>query len=142
MSHNDKDDVLVERAQASPSGNIRTFESLVHRHQAVILANCRFMTGSPESAGDLAQEVFVKAYFALPRFEKRASFGTWVKRIKVNHCLNHIRKAPKGTFVDVDDPAVQIELAVQVPAKGSADLDTLSERERAHARLAQQDLHG
>jgi RNA polymerase sigma-70 factor, ECF subfamily len=137
MSKNEHDESLVERAQASPSGDLRAFEGLVQRHQDMILANCRYMTGSADTAEDLAQEVFVKAYFALPRFEKRASFGTWVKRIKVNHCLNHIRKVKKSTFVDVDDPALQAESAMQVPATGAADLEALDERERIRRTLDQ-----
>ncbi len=135
MNERDRDDSLVDRAQASPSGDLRAFEGLVRRHQEVILANCRYMTGSADLAEDLAQEVFVKAYFALPRFEKRASFGTWVKRIKVNHCLNHIRKAKKGSFVDLDDPALQSEPELQVAATGQADLETLDERARIRRTL-------
>lgn len=98
------DEDLVRRAQAAPSGDLRAFETLVNRHQRRVLTNCRHLTRS-DDAEDLAQEVFVKAFFALRRFEGRSRFGTWIGRIKVNHCLNHLRKRKDRVFVDVDDPA-------------------------------------
>ena len=108
------DEDLVRRAQESPPGDLRAFEALVRRHQRRVLTNCRHLTRS-EDAEDLAQEVFVKAFFAMRRFEGRSRFGTWLGRIKVNHCLNHLRKRKDKVFVDVEDPAVggAPELAVE-----------------------------
>ena len=102
------DEELVEIAQASAEGDLRAFDLLVSRHQARVLANCRYLTRSPDDAEDLAQEVFIKGYFGLSRFEGRSQFKTWIQRIKVNHCLNHIRKWKDKHSVDVDDPAMQV----------------------------------
>jgi len=71
-----------------------------------VLANCRYLSGSAEDAQDLAQDVFVKVYFALRRFRGESTFGTWVQRIKVNHCLNYLRRDRGKNFLDVEDPAV------------------------------------
>jgi RNA polymerase sigma-70 factor (ECF subfamily) len=71
-----------------------------------VLANCRVISRSPADAEDLAQEVFVKAWFGLPRFEQRAQFRTWLRRIKVNHCLNFVRKTRGAVLVDVEEPSV------------------------------------
>jgi RNA polymerase sigma-70 factor, ECF subfamily len=85
----------------------RAFETLVRRHQGFVVANCRVISRSPADAEDLAQEVFVKAWFGLPRFEQRAQFRTWLRRIKVNHCLNFVRKSRGAVLVDVDEPSVE-----------------------------------
>ncbi len=101
-----KDEELVEVVVQSRQGDLRAFEELMRRHQPRVETNCRFLSGSADDAKDLAQEVFVKAYFNLNRFEGRSTFTTWIQRIKVNHCLNHLRKHKDRTFVDVDDEAL------------------------------------
>ncbi len=110
---------LVSLARGAHRGDLRAFEELVLRHQAKVQTNCRYLTGDGEEALDLAQEVLVKAYFNLDRFEGRSSFGTWVGRIKVNHCLNHLRRRRGREFLDVDDPALESEAALT--ARGGAD---------------------
>jgi RNA polymerase sigma-70 factor (ECF subfamily) len=131
------DKELVERAQSAATGDLRAFESLVQRHQEIILANCRFLTGSPEDAQDLAQEVFVKAFFGLPKFEGRASFGSWVKRIKVNHCLNFLRKRRGKRFVDIEDPEAQVQPELQVAASAEDRAAARDERDRIQRTLEQ-----
>ena len=68
------DEQLVERAQQVSTGDLRAFEALVERHQAGITAKCHHLSGSRADAEDLAQEVFVKAFFNLRSFEGRAKF--------------------------------------------------------------------
>ena len=98
---------LVARATRAAVGDARAFEALVRRHRSTVLTNCRYITKFDEDAEDLAQEVFVKAFFALERFEARSTFKTWIQRIKVNHCLNHLKKKRGKTEVDIDDPAME-----------------------------------
>lgn len=98
MSQHDNDDVLLQRAQDSPSGDLRVFEGLVQRQQDRILANCRDMTGSPETAEDLAQGVFVKACFALPRFEKSGRFWHLGEANKGESLLESHSKGQKEHF--------------------------------------------
>ena len=85
------DEALVARIRASPRDDVQHFDTLLRRHRARIVANCRYLTGQPDQAEDLAQEVFVKAYFALDGFRGGSSFKTWLQRIKVNHCLDHVK---------------------------------------------------
>jgi RNA polymerase sigma-70 factor (ECF subfamily) len=121
-SFGDTDGELLQRALHAPEGDLRFFELLVQRHQKKIVANCRYLTRDPGYAEDLAQEVFVKAYFGLRRFEGRSAFKTWLQRIKVNHCLNHLKKQEGKTFVDVEDSSLSgsRELAVQPTAEREA----------------------
>ena len=71
-----------------------------------MLGNCRYLAGSGADAEDLAQEVFVKMFFGLSRFEGRSTFKTWLWRIKVNHCLNFLQRRRTERMVDVDTPGL------------------------------------
>lgn len=128
------DEILVERALAGPEGDTRAFESLMQRHQASVLANCRYLTRSPDDAEDLAQEVFVKTYFNLASFEGRSKFKTWVHRIKINHCLNFLKKKKGRQFLDVDEPALAD--AEQLKVNPAAHRDTVAGEERRRIREA------
>jgi RNA polymerase sigma-70 factor, ECF subfamily len=108
----------------------RPFEVLVRRHQGFVLANCRVISRSPADAEDLAQEVFVKAYFGLPRFEQRAQFRTWLRRIKVNHCLNFVRKTRGAVLVDVDEPSVESHADMRSPPVAEDRLHARDTRDR------------
>jgi len=133
-NHDDEDAILVQQALES-QGDLRPFESLVERHQAKVLANCRYLTGSADDAQDLAQEVFVKAYFGLGRFRGESRFGTWVKRIKVNHCLNFLKRRKEKGHVDVNDPVHEDHEAMQVEPVVEARSEAASRRHRIAATL-------
>jgi RNA polymerase sigma-70 factor, ECF subfamily len=124
------DDQLVERVRTEGHGDARPFEELVRRHQGFVVANCRVITRSAADAEDLAQEVFVKAFFGLKRFEGRAQFRTWIQRIKVNHCLNHLRKTRGTIMVDIDDVTQEDHREMQVPPNAHVNLQTASDRDR------------
>ncbi|MDE1161051.1 MAG: sigma-70 family RNA polymerase sigma factor [Acidobacteriaceae bacterium] len=117
----DSDEELVSQATQAAEGDFRAFEELVMRYQKRVVANCRSITRDVNNAEDLAQEVLVKVFFGLRGFEKRSSFGHWLKRIKINHCLNHLKKNSQS-FVDVGDPETSEfeELKVKVTAEGVA----------------------
>ncbi len=113
------DEELVERLKKAHSGDLRAFDVLVERYQGRIMANCTYLSGSTTDAEDLAQEVFVKAYFGVQSFEGRSQFYTWLQRIKVNHCLNFVKRSRRRTFVDVDAVPGHEELAVEARAEGN-----------------------
>lgn len=131
----DADEVLVEQAQTATPGDTRAFETLVKRHKGHVAANCRSLSGSETDAEDLAQEVFVKAYFAMRTFERRSKFKTWIQRIKINHCLNYLRKRKGKSFLDIDDPAMQSEQELQVDVSAEGRNETMGNRERVQEIL-------
>ncbi len=124
------DERLVEQAQGAAPGDLRAFETLVERHQAKVTANCHYLSGSRADAEDLAQEVFVKAFFGLSRFEGRSQFVTWLRRIKVNHCLNFLKKRKSKTFVDVETPGLEGHEELHVAPRAGQALEAESERAR------------
>ncbi len=128
------DDQLIELTRSAGEGDLRAYDSLVERHQDRVLTNCRHLTRSAD-AEDLAQEIFVKAYFALDRFEGRSAFGTWIQRIKVNHCLNHLRRQRDKTFVDVADPVVEAEPELAWAPRAHRNLEREDRREAVRAVL-------
>jgi RNA polymerase sigma-70 factor (ECF subfamily) len=102
----DPDEQLLQEARNAPEGDLRAFEQLVLRYQRRVVANCRYITREPNNAEDLAQDVLVKAYFGLARFEGKSSFAGWLQRIKINHCLDYLRKRAGRSFVGIEEQHV------------------------------------
>lgn len=80
---------LVRRAQNEDQ---EAFEELVRRHQHRVFAVAGGILRRREDVEDIAQQVFVKAYFSLKRFDQRSAFGTWLYKIAVNECWDYFRK--------------------------------------------------
>lgn len=79
----------MARAQA---GDTAAFEMLVVEHQAYVYALAYRVLGNPQEAEDAAQEAFVRAWQALPKFRAQSRFGTWIYRIVTNLCCNRLPK--------------------------------------------------
>ena len=92
-----EDQVLVERVL---SGDNRAFERLVEKYKKRIYYLAYKMTRDHDSADELAQESFVKAYQALTRFKKGYNFYTWLYRICVNLCINFLKKEKNSIPTD------------------------------------------
>ncbi|MCC6241973.1 MAG: sigma-70 family RNA polymerase sigma factor [Gemmatimonadaceae bacterium] len=123
----ESDEQLVARVQADRH-DPRPFEVLVKRHQGFVLANCRIISRSPADAEDLAQEVFVKAYFGLRTFEQRAQFQSWLRQIKVNHVLNFLRKNRGKNNIDLDAALTTDSEELSVPAEADTVLESDDDR--------------
>src|SRR6266480_5376296 len=80
---------LVRRAQHEDK---EAFEELIRRHQHRVFAVAGGIIRRREDVEDIAQQVFVKAYFSLKRFDQRAAFTTWLYKITVNECWDMLRK--------------------------------------------------
>lgn len=74
------------------NGNQELYAELIRRYQAPVIALCRSMTGDHQEAEDLAQEIFVKAFYALGGFKGGSAFYTWLYRIALNHSRDFLRK--------------------------------------------------
>src|SRR5580704_11025065 len=85
----EEDRELVGRAQKDDKA---AFEELVKRHQSRVFAVAGGILRNREDVEDIAQQVFLKAYFSLKRFDQRAAFSTWLYKITVNECWDLLRK--------------------------------------------------
>jgi RNA polymerase sigma-70 factor, ECF subfamily len=114
---------------ACVTGRIEAFDVIVTRHQRAVYQLCYRFCRRHEDAADLTQEVFLRAYRGLRRFRGDASLSTWLHRIGVNVCLNHVsaRRAPETTL----DAVPPIAAAGQDPAAAFA-----TSRESARVREA------
>ena len=126
----DPDDELVRQAREAPEADLRAFEQLVRRYQGRIVANCRHITRDPNNAEDLAQEVMVKTFFGLRRFEGKSSFRHWLQRIKINHCLNYLKKQAGQSYIDIEETEASGSGELQVPAVAQERAEAMSERQR------------
>lgn len=73
-------------------GNIHAFEELVNRYKKLIFNTSYRMLGNYEEAEDAAQEVFIKIYRSLNRYDPCYKFSTWSVKITTNYCLDILRK--------------------------------------------------
>ena len=80
---------LVQRAQ---SGDVTAYELLVKRNQSRVVAIVNGILRRREDVEDVAQQVFLKAYLSLKRFDLRSTFSTWIYKIAVNECCDYLRK--------------------------------------------------
>jgi RNA polymerase sigma-70 factor (ECF subfamily) len=84
-------------------GSPEAFEELVRKYQPKVFSMALSFARNREAADDLAQEVFLKAYLALPRFHGKSEFGTWLYRISVNHIKDYLRKKGRAKEVSLED---------------------------------------
>src|SRR5260370_41506164 len=89
---------LVRWAQAEDK---EAFEELIRRHQHRVFAVAGGILRRREGVEDIAQQVFVKEYFSLKRFDQRAAFGTSLYKITVNTCWDFIREKKARALIIV-----------------------------------------
>ena len=97
---------LVSRAQRSDT---RAYDELIRRYQERIYATIYHMTSNHEDANDLAQEAFIKGYYALKSFKGGSSFYTWVYRIAVNKTINFLKQRKHRSVLSLNDLDVNAE---------------------------------
>jgi RNA polymerase sigma-70 factor, ECF subfamily len=125
-THRDPEDQgLVDRATR---GDRAAYGALVKRYQRRVYITALQITHNPADADDLTQETFVKAYRALPQFDARSDFFTWLYRIAVNSALNFLSSAHRRRSVPLEEDEL-IPQAVERLVAGRDD-----PRERAELR--------
>jgi RNA polymerase sigma-70 factor (ECF subfamily) len=123
---------LVRRAQREDK---EAFEELIRRHQHRVFAVAGGILRRREDVEDIAQQVFVKAYFSLKRFDQRAAFSTWLYKITVNECWDLLRKKKVRPLVyEADLSEEQARQVSTAGEKGNAGPD-ISERIEARERV-------
>src|ERR1700685_4599889 len=85
----DKEQDLVRRAQA---GEEAAFEELIRHHQQRVFGLVHGILRRREDVEDVVQQVFLKVFVSLKRFDLRAAFSTWLYKITVNECWDYLRK--------------------------------------------------
>jgi RNA polymerase sigma-70 factor (ECF subfamily) len=121
------DEVLVLRAKA---GDMKAYDELVTRHRGRIYAMIRNMVKNDTDAWDLSQEAFIKAWQALPRFEAKARFTTWLYRIAHNCVYDFTRRRRPEGGEEINDELLSRDridpAAVATPADARSPDDALA----------------
>jgi RNA polymerase sigma-70 factor (ECF subfamily) len=86
-NYKNEEERWVRRAQ---SGDQAAFTKLVYQHQRFVYNLALRGVSDPHEAEDIVQEAFLRAWQALPRFQQKAKFRTWLYRIVVNLCYNRL----------------------------------------------------
>ena len=118
----DEKELVKELVLKAQQGDINAFEELVECYHGRIYGLTYNMTSNREDAEDLTQEVFVKAFEALPRFKGKSSFYTWLYRIAVNKTINYRKKRNRKRALSLDQFDQEIktdEVYSDFTAKGS-----------------------
>lgn len=143
IAKGDEERELVRSAQG---GSEVAFESLVRRHQQRVFALVNGILRRREDAEDVVQQVFLKVYVSLKRFDQRAAFSTWLYKITVNECWDYLRKKKVRPLVyEADLSEEQVSrldgvVSAERPPQGPSEQAEIRELlERMLEKLPEQD---
>lgn len=102
---------LLKRAAANDH---QAFAELVQRYQAKVAGTINGMLGKSAEADDVAQEVFIRFYQALPNFRGEAALGTYLTRMAINLSLNALKRRRRLLFAPANENEPGAETATSV----------------------------
>jgi RNA polymerase sigma-70 factor (ECF subfamily) len=132
----------AELVESTLRGSQEAFRDLVLRFERPVYALILRMVREAETAEDLAQEVFVKAYRHLASYDPRRKFASWLFKVAHNTTIDHLRRAQLDTVplaAEQEDGggllAVLADASTESPAAAAERRDMARALERAIARL-------
>ena len=134
MQNHDDEELLARFHEDSQA---KWIDELFRRYHTKVAAWCYRFTGDRESAGDLAQEIFLRAYRNLDSFRGSAKFSTWLYTIARNHCVNEMRS--RRSRPDQSAATLDFEVA---DSSATSILETMEQEEslRVMRGLIEQNL--
>jgi RNA polymerase sigma-70 factor (ECF subfamily) len=143
----DRADLDIDLIDRYLGGDIEAFNELMEAHEDRVFAICLRMLRDREAALDATQDTFLTVFRKVDRYKATAAFSTWLYRVTVNTCYDHLRKQKRKRADrlpethDILDPTAQDEFdAVDVRPQIEAALADLSPDFRAAIVLV--DLQG
>jgi RNA polymerase sigma-70 factor, ECF subfamily len=115
MAASSEERALIQRAQA---GDEDAFEQIVVMHTDHVYGALRRFGLDPDEAGDVAQEVFLRAWRGLARFEGRARLSTWLYRIAFNEAQRRLSRRPPPRATSVPEREDVIVSLAEAPELG------------------------
>jgi RNA polymerase sigma-70 factor (ECF subfamily) len=129
------EDNLVQRCL---EGNTAAWDSLVRTYRKRVFNIAYKFVARYDEAEDLTQEIFVKLFRALPTYDRRAQFDTWLTRVSRNLCIDHYRRRRREeeTFTtEVDPDTVLLDDLVSRPDESFEQRDQIAMVRSALAKL-------
>jgi RNA polymerase sigma-70 factor (ECF subfamily) len=132
------DEELIARVLA---GDGSAYATLVERHSDLVYAIVSRIVLNEADAADVAQEAFVRAYHALPRFRGDSKFSSWLYRIAVNRSLTHLKRAKRRAAAVDPETGARDEVAASLASRDDGpDEAVLRDERRAIVRAAVAEL--
>src|SRR5438045_7113084 len=105
----DHEPLIIRRALDGDEGALRALWTRHAPHIDMVVR--RLVGGDPDIAADVAQEVWIQIFRALPTYRGDSQFGTWAHRIAVNRTLNALRKTRRLASVEtpIEEDSVRYE---------------------------------
>lgn len=126
-----EDRKLAELAQ---EGSEEAFSELVKVYQSKVFSMALSFTRDRETADDLSQEIFLKAYLALPKFRFGSEFGTWLYRVAMNHVKDFLRKKGRVKVVSLEEIG-EIPVSDDGVGKGEKEREEERTKRLLHAHV-------
>ncbi len=130
----------VELVGLCQKGDIDAFDKLFYKYRDKIYRTAFRMINNQEDALDLTQEIFLKAYKNINKYNFKSQFSTWLYKLAINVCIDELRKQKKSNEVLTDeiphnrtynDTPEDIVLSEEQEALIWRALDLLKEKERS-----------
>lgn len=141
MSHVSETDQIARAA----AGDRQAQAALVHRHMPAAYGLARRILRNDAEAEDVTQEAFLRAWKALPDWQPRARFSTWLYRVTLNLCRDRLRKRGETAMAEPPEredvalrPDEALDQSQRVRAIETA-MNALPERQRAALHLCAMD---
>jgi RNA polymerase sigma-70 factor (ECF subfamily) len=94
---------------AAQKGDRTAFEKLIYRYDKNVLGIAYSFISNNEDAKDIYQEVFLRVFKGIKKFEFRSEFSTWLYRITANVCLTYQSQKKKYAYTSLNDDAEEEE---------------------------------
>jgi RNA polymerase sigma factor (sigma-70 family) len=117
-------------------GEEAAFAELLARYRGPIYGLCLRMVRHTEDARDLAQEIFIKVFSMLDRYDEEYAFSSWLFRIATNHCIDYLRRN-RLRFLSLEaGTGGDEEIPLQIPGP-DPDPQVILQRAEAVERIAE-----
>ncbi len=114
MVHYSDEELLQRFSQSENPGY--AFDLIVRKYQEQVYWHIRRLVIVHEDASDIAQDVFIKAWKALPEFRGDSGLFTWLYRIATNEALSFLKKKRKRFFLPMEDVEQQLSDSLETDA--------------------------
>ncbi|MCH2224637.1 MAG: sigma-70 family RNA polymerase sigma factor [Crocinitomicaceae bacterium] len=108
MANHPKDNEIISLFTLGGAKKEHAFTILVSKYGEVLYNQIRRMAKSHELTNDILQNVFIKVFQNLSKFNQNSSLYTWLYRIARNETLNFLEKEKRRTGIDVDPPMIEV----------------------------------
>ncbi|ABU58154.1 sigma-70 family RNA polymerase sigma factor [Roseiflexus castenholzii] len=125
------EDALIQR---SIEGDHAAFAQLVERYAGAVFNLAYRMLGNAQEAEDASQEIFLKVYANLARFDRERKFSTWLLSIGSNYCIDRLRRR-RFAWLTLDDTVLTIPNPGKGPEHSAIEREERDAVQRALLRL-------